>query len=170
MTAFMFASSNGYTEVVELLLNRGVDPNIRNDDGETALMIASGYRHTEIVELLERHFDDIFEIDVFDIPSSPDKQQLRNEAARNIQRRMRGNRQRRKLTKKSPKYGKMASPTTDREKMRRWTDLTRMYLDDPIKGYEQFSIYPETLLPGQTEQIGGYRMRTRRKRYRYRYY
>ena len=47
-----------------------------------------------------------------------------------------------------PRYGKMAKPTTEREKMRRWTDLTRMYLeDDPIRGYEQFSIYPERLLP-----------------------
>jgi len=42
--------------------------------------------------------------------------------------------------------------------MRRWTDLTKMYDDDPIRGYEQFSIYPEWLLPGQeggTIQIGG---------------
>ena len=81
-------------------------------------------------------------------PSEPDMGQMREEAARDIQRRMRGNRQRRKLTKKRPRYGKMASPTTEREKMRRWTDLTRMYLeDDPIRGYEQFSIYPERLLP-----------------------
>ena len=98
-------------------------------------------------------------------PSEPDMDQMREEAARDIQRRARGRRTRRKLTKKRQRYGRMASPTTEREKMRRWTDLTKMYLeDDPIRGYEQFSIYPERLLPGQTNLIGGYRRRS------YRYY
>ena len=88
--------------------------------------------------------------DVFDSPSPPDIQQLRNEAAREIQRRIKGRQTRRKLTKRSPRYGKWATPTTEREKMRRWTDLTKMYdEEDPIRGYEQFSIYPERLLPGQ---------------------
>ena len=99
--------------------------------------------------------------DVFESPSSPDKNQLkyeaareiqriRNEAARNIQRRIRGRQTRRKLTKRSPRHGTWATPTTDEEKMRRWTDLTKMYdEEDPIRGYEQFSIYPERLLPGQ---------------------
>ena len=85
-------------------------------------------------------------------PSEPDMDQMREEAARDIQRRIRGNRQRRKLTKTRQRYGRMAKPTTEREKMRRWTDLTKMYDDDPIKGYEQFSIYPEWLLPHRTRE------------------
>ena len=156
MTAVMFASSNGDTEVVELLLNSGADPFVEDDYGETALMMAIKEGHTDIVKLLEDT-----DTDVFDSPSSPDKQQLREEAAIRIQRRARGRRTRRKLTKTRQRYGKMATPTTEREKMRRWTDLTKMYLDDdPIRGYEQFSIYPEWLLPIQTNQLGGYRRRS----------
>jgi ankyrin repeat protein len=41
-TALHHAALWGHPEVVELLLERGADPSIRNGDGETALDIASG--------------------------------------------------------------------------------------------------------------------------------
>jgi hypothetical protein len=91
--------------------------------------------------------------DVFESPSDPDINQLRNEAAIKIQRKARAKQKRRKLTKSRPRHGQWATPTTKREKMRRWIDLTKMYSeDDPIRGYEQFSIYPERLLLDQTKQ------------------
>ena len=69
-------------------------------------------------------------------PDSPDKNQMKREAARDIQRRFRGNRQRRKLTKSRPRYGKMVEPATDREQIRRWMDLSNQFdQDDPVKGY-----------------------------------
>lgn len=69
-------------------------------------------------------------------PDSPDRKQHRKEAARDIQRRFRGNRQRRKLTKRRPKYGKLVEPATHREQMRRWMDLSNQFdQDDPVKGY-----------------------------------
>ena len=69
-------------------------------------------------------------------PDSPDKNQMKREAARDIQRRFRGNRQRRKLTKSRPRYGKMNEPATDREQIRRWMDLSNQFdQDDPVKGY-----------------------------------
>ena len=69
-------------------------------------------------------------------PDSPNKNQMKREAARDIQRRFRGNRQRRKLTKSRPRYGKMVEPATDREQIRRWMDLSNQFdQDDPVKGY-----------------------------------
>ena len=50
--ALMSASYHGHTEIVKLLLDKGADPNIQNEDGETALMKASEEGHTEIVKLL----------------------------------------------------------------------------------------------------------------------
>jgi len=69
-------------------------------------------------------------------PDSPDRNRQRIEAARDIQRRFRGNRQRRKLTKNRPRYGKMQEPATEREQIRRWIDLSNQFdPDDPVKGY-----------------------------------
>ena len=41
MATLMAASQNGHQQVVELLLKEKVDPNIQDNDGETALMAAS---------------------------------------------------------------------------------------------------------------------------------
>ena len=69
-------------------------------------------------------------------PDSPDRNRQRIEAARDIQRRFRGNRQRRKLTKNRPRYGKMQEPATEKEQIRRWIDLSNQFdPDDPVKGY-----------------------------------
>ena len=54
MTALIWASKNGYLEIVRLLLNTSqADINMeRKSDGATALMLASYNRHTEVVEIL----------------------------------------------------------------------------------------------------------------------
>ena len=53
---------------------------------------------------------------------------------------------RRKLTKR--RYGTWAPPKTEVEKDRRYIDLIRQFdEEDPIRGYERYSIYPERLLP-----------------------
>ena len=51
-TALIWASSRGHRETASLLLDRGADINLKNNDGETALMEASSSGHTEIVSLL----------------------------------------------------------------------------------------------------------------------
>ena len=116
-TALMYASLSGHIDIVELLLSIGVNPYVEDNSGNTALIWALREGQTEIVELLKSHMD----TDVFDSPSSPDIQQLREEATRaaaiRIQSRIKGRQTRRKLTKKKPRYGKMAKPTTEREKM-----------------------------------------------------
>ena len=51
-TALSFAAAFGYTEIVELLLNRGADINIRNSANRTALTYAVRNKHIECVTLL----------------------------------------------------------------------------------------------------------------------
>ena len=69
----------------------------------------------------------------------------------------------RKLTKR--RYGTWASPKTDVEKDRRYMDLIRQFNEeDPIRGYERYSIYPERLLPPKK---GGKRNRKYYTRKRY---
>ena len=46
------ASHEGRIDIVRELLEAGADPNIKNEDGETALIIASSLGHYEIVKLL----------------------------------------------------------------------------------------------------------------------
>ena len=58
MSALMMAVSGGKDDIVELLLERGANPNIQDDDGFTALMLSAvQYRdnNTEIIELLLAH-------------------------------------------------------------------------------------------------------------------
>ena len=52
LTALMMASTNGRTEVVKLLLDKGAEVNLKNNYGITALFMASANGHTEIVKLL----------------------------------------------------------------------------------------------------------------------
>ena len=215
-TPILLAIDNGHVDTVELLLNAGANLNRRDNLGYTVIDQALRFHlNDDMIELLRHHISSTIiqsrfrgerarrkietqrDRGVFDSPSPPDMdqwrdeaareiQRIRNEAARNIQRRIKGRQTRRKLTKRSPRYGKWATPTTEREKMRRWIELTKMYSgDDPMRGYEQFSIYPERLLPGQKErmreeeenkrmaQYGGRRRRqkkTMRKRNKYKFY
>lgn len=95
------------------------------------------YNLVELEKMREKYmYDDEIE--------SPDKAEIINESAKNIQKIFRGNRQRRMLNKRSPRYGRMQEPTTKREKMRRWTLLSKQFdHDDPIRGYERGIIAPE---------------------------
>ena len=146
---FDWWNSPGYPKlelanIIELLLDHDADPNIPNNNGDTVLMIASNKRRKDIVRLLMNHMDKIDD----SRPDEPNIEQMRNESARNIQRTIRGKQTRRKLSKQRPQYGRMVTPTTNREKMRRWMDSSRTSdEDDPIRGYEQFSFFPERLVP-----------------------
>ncbi|KAL5515176.1 hypothetical protein EMCRGX_G000307 [Ephydatia muelleri] len=51
-TPLMWASHNGHTECVKVLLDRGAQVNMQNKDGWTALMRASGSGHMECVQVL----------------------------------------------------------------------------------------------------------------------
>jgi Ankyrin repeats (3 copies) len=52
-TALMLAAANGHMETVKLLLDRGADLNVRDNEGKTALVWAREKGHTEIVQLIE---------------------------------------------------------------------------------------------------------------------
>ena len=87
--------------------------------------------------------------DIFDEPSPPNRNLRAEEALIRLQSRARGRKTRRKLRGDRLTHGTWAPPITENEKMRRWIDLSKQYdEDDPIRGYEQFSIYPERLIPG----------------------
>ena len=52
-TSLLFASSKGYTNIIQLLLQHGADVNYKSTvTGTTALVLASTYGHTETVKLL----------------------------------------------------------------------------------------------------------------------
>ena len=129
-TALLIASIEGHTDTVQLLLDRGANPNIPANDGDTALMMATQQELTDIVELLQK-YDKADEP-----PDEPDRDLQKYESARDIQRRFRGNRKRRQLTKNSPTYGKMHGPATRKETIRRWIDLLNQFPDDdPAKAH-----------------------------------
>lgn len=54
-TALHMASSRGHTDMIERLLNSGVDPNIRDGSGWTPLMLAAQRSHLGAMELLLQH-------------------------------------------------------------------------------------------------------------------
>jgi len=53
-TPLMFAASNGWTELVPILLEHHADASLRAADGRTAMDIARGERHSDIVQILLR--------------------------------------------------------------------------------------------------------------------
>lgn len=51
-TALMFAAQEGHTEVVQILLERGADPNLKGSNGDSAWMYAVDAHHLKILVLL----------------------------------------------------------------------------------------------------------------------
>ena len=51
-TALMFASANGHSEIVQLLLNAKANCDLQNENGETALHLAAARGYPNIVQLL----------------------------------------------------------------------------------------------------------------------
>ena len=58
--ALMCASLKGHTEVVETLLARGADVNVKTRKGFTALSLASEQGHEKVVEILFKTKPDLF--------------------------------------------------------------------------------------------------------------
>ena len=53
VTALMYATAEGYTKAVEMLLQAGADVNLKNQGGYTALMIAELNHYRGIAKILE---------------------------------------------------------------------------------------------------------------------
>lgn len=53
-TGLMYASKEGYTEIVRRLLNAGADYSIKDNDGLTAAMLASMFEKEDIVALFKQ--------------------------------------------------------------------------------------------------------------------
>ena len=51
-TPLMHAAFEGYTHIIEFLINSGADVDLKNSDKETALIIAANQEYSEAVELL----------------------------------------------------------------------------------------------------------------------
>jgi len=54
-TALHFCAARGRTDLCQLLLNHGADPNFPDKDGYSPLHMAAGYLHTHIVTLFLKH-------------------------------------------------------------------------------------------------------------------
>ena len=52
-SALHSACKKGYTDIIEMLLAKDADINIRNNSGKTPLDMARKYNHEDIVELLQ---------------------------------------------------------------------------------------------------------------------
>ncbi|MFC1520775.1 ankyrin repeat domain-containing protein [Elusimicrobiota bacterium] len=51
-TALMHAAVNGHPEIIRILVSKGADPDIKNNNGEAALLIAATYRNFEAIKEL----------------------------------------------------------------------------------------------------------------------
>ena len=54
-TSLFTALRNGHPEVVEFLLEHGIDPNIQNNNGDTLLQLAAANNYLRLVKLLLEH-------------------------------------------------------------------------------------------------------------------
>lgn len=104
------------------------------------------------------------------IPSDPDYELMRNQAATQIQRRIRGRqlRQNRNLTRRNTGYQSL-NPTR-RERLRRFTDHNRMLQDDdPLSGYLYDVYFPpkissKTKSPSKSKRKVAKRTKKKRNR------
>ena len=104
--------------------------------GRVSVVKSNGKLRQDIIKILEAYISLYQNYDKDDDrPAEPDRDLQKYESARDIQRRFRGNRQRRQLTKKAHRYGKMYGPATRKETMRRWIDLSKQFDGDDVVGY-----------------------------------
>ena len=53
-TALMFAAAEGHADIVQMLLDQGADPNLRDIDGESALKFATDQNHQGVIAVLQK--------------------------------------------------------------------------------------------------------------------
>ena len=58
----MQASMNGHTDIVQLLLEKGANVNVKGDAGWEALMLSAQFGHRQIVQLLIQKKADVNEM------------------------------------------------------------------------------------------------------------
>merc|ERR1712100_843864 len=63
-TLLHIAASNGHVDTITLLINNGVDPNIRSSSRQTALDIANDNNHTKCISILEKAISESKPIDL----------------------------------------------------------------------------------------------------------
>ena len=52
-TALVYAALHGHTTIVQALLEKGADPNAKDNVGMTALMAAVSRGHADVIQLLQ---------------------------------------------------------------------------------------------------------------------
>ena len=51
-TTLILAAQNGYREIVEIIIDKGMDLNIKNHNGDSSLILAAQNGNKEVVEML----------------------------------------------------------------------------------------------------------------------
>lgn len=175
-TLLTFAVSILQVETVDILLGWGADPN-KASFGNTALDLADSIflyrepigdelqRKNEIVALLEQNggLRSIKEDSSIDsIPSNPDYDLMKQQAATHIQRIYLAKKKLQKLKNVGRNIGKREPTTNVQEQIRRYMEVMgQFHIEDPIRGYgHELFIKPNKK---KTKKGGGWRRKTKKK-------
>lgn len=171
-TLLTFAVSILQVETVDILLGWGADPN-KASFGNTALDLADSIflyrepigdelqRKNEIVALLEqngglRSIKDDSSID--SMPSNPDYDLMKQQAATHIQRIYLAKKKLQKLKNVGRNIGKREPTTNVQEQIRRYMEVMgQFHIEDPIRGYGH------ELFMKSNKKGGGWRRKTKKK-------
>lgn len=175
-TLLTFAVSILQVETVDILLGWGADPN-KESFGNTALDLADSIflyrepigdelqRKNEIVALLEqngglRNFSNDSSLD--SMPSDPDYDLMKQQAATHIQRIYLAKKKLQKLKNVDRNIGKREPTTNVQEQIRRYMEVMgQFHIEDPIRGYGHELIMKSN--KKQTKKGGGWRRKTKKK-------